>query len=92
MATVVLAALALLRDPSKKATPAERVWVASAMLIGFDVYARGGDMMNLLRCELLSPSPVTKSCSLTMWPSTETEVSKVGSQDDTEYLGAANAV
>ena len=89
--TVVLAALALLSDPSKKATPAERVWVASAMLIGFDVYARGGDMMNLRRCELLPPSPVTTSWSLTMWPSTETEVSKVGSQDDTKYLGATNA-
>ena len=91
---VVLAALALLTHDSAKATPAERVWVASAMLLGFDVYARGGDMMNVKRADLLAPprgaTGVANAWSLTMWPSSGTEVSKTGSQDDTKFIGITN--
>ena len=62
------------------------------MLLGFDTYARGGDMVWARKEELRPPIPQVEAASmwtLTLWPSTAHQTSKTNTQDATKTIGLA---
>ena len=62
----------------------ERLACASAMLLGFDSYARGGDMVSTRKWELQAPIPqgeATPPWTLTLWPTI--------TQDSTQTIALA---
>ena len=88
----MLAARAILATNLTEITKDERLACASAMLLGFDAYARGGDMTWTTKVELRPPILHVEAAAfwtLTMWPSTSHETSKTNTQDATKAIGVA---
>ena len=92
---VVLMALWLLTTTQTLASPMLAAVAAVAFLLGFDRYARGGDMLLALRSELFPPvanqTGSAAKWSLTLFPSWLAQSSKTGLQDHTVAVGSTHA-
>ena len=55
--SVLLSSLALLEQTSPDISQMERVSMAGAMILAFDLYARGGDMVPLQKDQVVPPVP-----------------------------------
>jgi len=91
---VVLQALALMRDATSAHPLPVRASAAVAFLLGFDVYARGGDLTQVMRNQVLPPRPhqtgAVAAWSVTLFPATQAGVSTTGKQDDTVLIATSN--
>ena len=92
--SILLAAEALLTQPYSKVPLADRAVAACAMLLSFDVYARGGDLVGARKSELRAPvsaaaSTTEQMWTLTLFPVTESKTSKTDTQDESKLIGLA---
>ena len=83
---------ALLEAKADNITKEEKLATAGAISLGFDSYARGGDMVWTKKEELRPPVLGVMGAqhwTLTMWPSTAAETSKTNTQDATKRIAIA---
>ena len=87
-------AVALLRLVSHRFSRLQLAAGAAAVLLSFDIYARGGDAAKILASELRAPRRgqhgALAAWTVTMFPETEAARSKTGGADDTVLIGTTH--
>ena len=90
----LLVARTLVSEPLKGFTEYQRAMAAALVLVSFDLYARGGDMTQVLwsavRPPVESGVEVARQWTVTFFPSGGNKTSKTHTVDDTVPLAATN--
>ena len=91
--SVLLSSLALLEASEPGLSIREQISMACAMISAFDLYARGGDMVPLMKSQVTPPivgqRGAARCWTITFFPEDRGRPSKAGSYNHTKTVGTS---